>query len=305
MTESPRITGIGSVSPYGPRAGAVEGRPLSPRPISTWPVTATRRAYLVEPFRPTDVVPGLKTRRLDRLSVWSLVAGSLAIQDAGLDLGSLDRSRVAVVLASGLGCVELTESYFKSAGTNGWAKTDPILFPEPLGNSPAAHVARHLDLRGPNVTLSSVGFGGECALLHAAGLLRRAQADYALVLCGDTLTRTVYEWYETAGLLSPACFGDVAEGGGFVPAEGMVAMLLEGGERRSGYACLRSGRFAAAPEADGIVGAADPVASGLRDSGALLRLAVALHDTPAGASLLLRSSAPNGGVSTLHLERPA
>ena len=56
----------------------------------------------MKPFRPASVVPGLKTRRLDRLSAWAMVASSLAIQDAGIDLSQVDRSRVAVVFGTGL-----------------------------------------------------------------------------------------------------------------------------------------------------------------------------------------------------------
>ena len=58
-----------------------------------WATAGLRRAFLVDPFRPANVVPGLKTRRLDRLSAWALVASSLAIQDAGIDLSQVDRSQ--------------------------------------------------------------------------------------------------------------------------------------------------------------------------------------------------------------------
>src|SRR5437660_5622976 len=69
------ITGIGSVSPYGPLAGLIQLGPLEPTAL-TWKEAGERRAFVVPPFRPATVVPGLKTRRLDRLSVWALVASS-------------------------------------------------------------------------------------------------------------------------------------------------------------------------------------------------------------------------------------
>ena len=249
----PSITGIGSVTPYGrPLTGVIASRPLQPQLITAWPTTGARRAYLVEPFSPPDIVPGLKTRRLDRLSVWSLVAASLAIKDAGIDLDQVDRSRFAVVFGTGLGCIELTESFFGGAFAHGWSQTDPIVFPETLGNAPASHVARCLDLRGPNITVSSKGLAGECAFLQAVSLLRNGQADYALVLSGGTLTRTAYEWYEEAGVLSRACFNTepVADTGGFIPSEGVTAMLLELADSQyprssfHSYANFRAGRFA-------------------------------------------------------------
>jgi hypothetical protein len=84
-------------------------------------------------------------------------------------------------------------------------------------------------------------------------LLRHGQADAAIVVAGDTLTRAVYEWYETAGLLSPACYNaqPVPEAAGFIPSEGVAALVLEPERRREtrSYAKLRSGRWAAGGQA--------------------------------------------------------
>ena len=251
MTASPlavNITGIGSVSPYGPLAGPIPASTVDPSVITAWTTPGLRRAFLVSPFRPASIVQGLKTRRLDRLSAWALVASSLAIQDAGIDLSQVDRSRIAVVFATRFGCVELTEAFFQSALAHGWSGTDPSTFPETLANAPASHVALLHELRGPNITVGSKGFAGESALLQAASLLRHGQADFAIVLAGDVLTRAVYEWYETADLLSPACYHSepLPEAGGFIPSEGVAALVLESAGRREArsYAQLSSGRWA-------------------------------------------------------------
>ena len=249
----PTITGIGSVTPFGPLAGLIphaplEQPPLEPGPITAWTTDGLRRAFVVKPFQPASVVPGLKTRRLDRLSAWTLVASSLALQDAKIDLSQMDRSRVAVVFATGFGCIELTESFYRSAATNGWSGTDPITFPETLANSPPGHVALFHGLRGPNITISNRFFAGECALLQAASLLRHGQADLAVVIAGDTLTQTMYAWYETAGLLSPACYNaqPLTEPFGYVPSEGVVALVLEPAANRDvrSYGHLHAGRWA-------------------------------------------------------------
>jgi 3-oxoacyl-(acyl-carrier-protein) synthase len=328
------ITGIGSVSPYGTLSGAIDALPLQPRQIVRWPTAGVRTAFLVEPFRPADVVPGLKTRRLDRLSIWALVASSMAIKDAGLDLGQLDPSRTAIVCATALGCIELTEAFLQSAVDNTWSQTDPIVFPETLGNAPASHVARCLELSGPNITVSSSGQAGECALLHAASLVRHGQADRAIVIAGDTLTRTAYEWCEVAGLLSP-----VESGGGFIPSEGVTAMVLESESARAmrPYARLRSVRLAAgtdpaaigkelaklaenravrysvfdrstaaviveAPGDAATIVVEGQVGRGLRDTGALFRLAASLHATPAGSLLVLTGIPSERGFATLLVE---
>jgi 3-oxoacyl-(acyl-carrier-protein) synthase len=163
----------------------------------------------------------------------------------------MDRSRIAVVFATSFGCVELTETFYQSAATNGWSGTDPITFPETLSNAPAAHVALFHQLQGPNLTLSSKNFAAESALLQAASLLRHGQADLAVVIAGDTLTQAVYEWYEAAHLLAPACFNEepLSPSTGFIPGEGVVAMVLESDQAPAGkrqarsYAALRGGQW--------------------------------------------------------------
>ncbi len=124
--------------------------------------------------------------------MWALVASSLAIKDAGIDLNQVDRSRVAVVFATAFGCVELTEAFYLSAAANGWNGTDPITFPETLASAPTSHVAMFHRLRGPNITVSNKYFSGESAMIQAASLLRHGQADLAIVLAGDALARTLY-----------------------------------------------------------------------------------------------------------------
>src|SRR5580698_5976154 len=245
----PTITGIGSVSPFGTLAGLIPPSHVEPAPITAWPTDGLRRAFLVPPFQPSSVVPGIKTRRLDRLSAWAVVASSLALQDAAIDLAQLDRSRVAVVFGTGSGCIESAEAFYQSAHANGWSGTDPITFPETLANSPAGHVAIWHNVRGPNITVSTKNFSGESAMLQAASLLRNGQADLAIVIAGDTVTRTFYEWYETAGLLSPACFNTdlLSKDSGYVPGEGVVALVLEPGGRQNArsYASLMGGHWAA------------------------------------------------------------
>ena len=255
------ISGIGSVSPYGPLAGLISATPLEPAAITSWKTAELRRGFLVPPFRATEVVPGVKVRRLDRLSAWALVASALAIQDAGIDLQQIDLSRVAVVFATAFGCIELTEAFYLSAAARGWSGTDPITFPETLASAPASHVSMFHGLRGPNLTVSNKYFAAECALMQAASLLRRGQADVAIVLSGEALARSLFAWYEESGALSPACYNanPVPEVEGFIPSEGVAAFVIESPSRieaRPGarsYARITTGRWAAgSPSAESI-----------------------------------------------------
>ncbi len=245
------VTGFASVSANGPTRGlpALAG-PAEPGLIDRWPTDGPRRAYLVPPFRPGDVVPGLRTRRMDRLSVWALVGSALAFHDAGIDAETLVGDRTAVVSGTAFGCLDLTEEFQGAIATNA-SQAPPILFPETLSNLPASHVARHHGLRGPNLTMSAGALSGEAALLQAVSLLQSGDADRALVLAGDTLTRALFEWYEAAALLAPAARGEdgaaVMSGRRrIVPGEGLAACLLETAEATASRRGRAHGRYRAA-----------------------------------------------------------
>ena len=318
------LTGLGSVGPCGPVSGPLRGPVPAPSVVTAWPTAGPRHALSAAPFRFADVLPNVNTRRLDRLSVWSLAAAALALRDAGLDLSTVDGSRTAVVSATGFGCLDLTEAYLNSAHEHGWQQTDPIYFPETLGNVPAAHVARVFGCLGPNVTVGSRGPAAETALLTAASLLRRGQADRALVLAGDTLTRCLFDWYEAAGRLS-------ADECGFVPSEGVAAIVLEASARQRARARMLdagwvhpdgSERLAsdtaaatlvcktqtvpvglrAALSPQGCFAPACAIGDGLSDTGGLFRILTALGTAPTAARLLVLGAAPSGSWAAVLLE---
>ena len=80
-------------------------------------------------------------------------------------------------------------------------------------------------------------------MIQAASLLRHGQADLAIVLAGDALARSLYSWYEVAGLLSPACYNSdpVPEADGFIPSEGVAALVMESSGRGDVHSAVRPG----------------------------------------------------------------
>lgn len=321
------ITGLGSVGPCGAVSGPLGGPVPAPSVVAAWPTAGPRYALPAAPCRFAEVLPKVGTRRLDRLSVWSLAAAALALRDAGLNLPSVDGSRTAVVSATGFGCLDLTEAFLTSAHDHGWRQTDPIYFPETLGNVPAAHVARMFGCLGPNLTVGSRGPAAEAAMLMAVSLLRSGQAGRALVLAGDTLTRGLFDWYETAGRLS-------AEPGGFVPSEGVAAIVLEASGRRRARARLLQAQWVhpdgswqlsgdtaganlvcktqsvptamrAALSVPARMASACAIGDGLADTGGLFRILTALGSAPPGSRLLVLGTAPSGSCAAVELEVPA
>jgi 3-oxoacyl-[acyl-carrier-protein] synthase II len=253
MRTQSHITGIGSVSPCGTISGLIHQQQRALKTIKGWPTRGLRKAYLVEPFLPSAVVPGLKTRRLDRLSVWALVASALALQDAQVDPATIIQSRCSVVFGTGFGPTDLTGAFCGSVADNGCSRADAIVFPETLDNSAGCHVARHFGFKGPNITVTCRGVSGEAAIIQAATFLESGEADLVIAIGGDVLGQALYDYYERTGVLASACLDAGAVEGseprqrdGFVPGEGLAAFVMESGnrfqKRRGGaYGRYRSG----------------------------------------------------------------
>ena len=238
-TTLPVLTGIGSVTPYGPLAGLISAEPLEPGVITAWATPGLRRAFLVEPFRPASIVPGIEDPAAGSsfgVGPGGLVAGPARRGHRPEPDGSLPHRRLLRYRL----WLRRTHRGFLSKRRHKWlGGTDPITFPETLSNAPASSCGPLSRSARTQRDVSSKSFAAESALLQAASLLRHGQADMAIVLAGDTLTQAVYEWYEAAHLLSPACFSNepMSAADGFIPGEGVVAMVLEP-DRRSGSAPL-------------------------------------------------------------------
>lgn len=264
MTASPiLLTGFGSVTVLGPRRGLLAASRVEPQLVERWPTRRPRRARLVAPFRPGEVVPGLKTRRFDRLSVWALVAASLALDDARFDPRSQgDCDRFGVTFGTAFGCLDQTEEFMRSIARSGHAMADPILFPETLSNLPASHAARHFAMHGPNATLSAGALSAEAALLEAVGAIRAGEADLAVVMAGDELSQALFEWYDAAGLLPSATAGagDTNHPARqFIPGEGLGAVVVETAEHAAARGATPYARLRALTMRDGSGGEVESI----------------------------------------------
>ncbi|ROO52000.1 3-oxoacyl-[acyl-carrier-protein] synthase II [Micromonospora sp. Llam0] len=176
------------------------------------------------------VLPARQRRRLDRLSLLAIAAGSQALADAGLRVDADSGDRIGVVLGSGLGPVESIERFAIPVLAEGPGAANPGLFPNTVHNAAAGQVAMHLGTRGPTSTIAASHAAGTAALCVAHDLLRAGRADALLCVGVDTpseLTRRVYAHLPLLKRLRPA--------------EGGVALVLE---RRS-VALARGARILA------------------------------------------------------------
>jgi len=109
------ITGMGAITPVGLDVadfwqGITAGRsgvgPIMQFDASQHP---TQIAASVEGFDPTDYVDKREAKRMARFTHFALAATQQALQDAKLNLGREDRTRVGLEIGSAVGGIDVIE----------------------------------------------------------------------------------------------------------------------------------------------------------------------------------------------------
>ncbi len=177
-----------------------------------------------------------------RFSQLAVAAAGEAISDASLDLGAVDRERVAVVLGNGAGGYPETEEAVRTLVARGGMRISPFYMPSMLCNMAAANVSRLFGLYGYTNTVVTACAAGTQGIGEGAEVIRRGAADVVVSggteagLCqlgqgGFNVIRALTRRTDDATKVSrPFDAGR----DGFVPAEGAGIMVLESLEHALG-----------------------------------------------------------------------
>jgi 3-oxoacyl-[acyl-carrier-protein] synthase II len=188
-------------------------------------------------FDPAEFLGPKERRRVDRLGVFSVIAAKLALQDSGLEVDDGNRTRIGVIIGTGVGPMESMEEFSRPVFEEGPGAANPAIFPSTVYNAAGGQVAMQTGAIGVASTVTAGHAAGVSAMTYAFDLAASGKADAVLCIAADTLTDTVLEGYRDLGLLTKAQPG--SEGAeGFALAEGCVALLLE----RASHAEARGAR---------------------------------------------------------------
>ena len=180
------IRGIGPVGAFG--AGVDEWRAALKGEKKVEPeltrISTDRGLYNLPVFRAstkalTSIVKSRELRRLDHFSRMALLGACLACEDATQNLIG---DRTGLIVASSYGASATTFSFLDSVIEDGDALASPTLFSNSVHNAAAAHIAKHLKITGPNLSLTQGHISVPMALLTAAHWLAEGRVD--TVLCG-------------------------------------------------------------------------------------------------------------------------
>lgn len=116
----------------------------------------------------------------------AMAAARAAWSDARCDGIELDRSRVAVVIGSAFGGLDLLDAEQARMARRKSLAASPYLVPGLIANQAAGQVAQHLGLYGPSVAPANACASGGHAVALGAMFLRAGEADFALCGAGES-----------------------------------------------------------------------------------------------------------------------
>ncbi|WP_411349954.1 beta-ketoacyl-ACP synthase II [Paenibacillus sp. WLX2291] len=235
------ITGMGIISPIGNDVDtfwqALSSGQSGISAIDAFDTARfkTKFAGIVRDFD-ADALFGRKdARRMDRFAKFAVAAAEQAVHDAGLDMESVDRERVAVYVGSGIGGIDTLIDQQTILSQRGPERISPLLVPVMIANSAAATISIRLGSWGPTLCPVTACSIGNTAIGEALRLIRSGDAD--VVIAGGAeaaINEVALAGFSNATALSernddPAGASRPfdAERDGFVMAEGAGIVVLE------------------------------------------------------------------------------
>lgn len=181
------ITGLGAITPIGNDVETTWANALAgvsgAAPITHFDASKfkTQFACEVKNYNPADHFDRKKLRQLDLYAQYGIVAARQAVADSNiLEASNLNRDRVGVIVAAGIGGLHTFEEeagYYAVNGAEQGPKYNPFFIPKMIADIAAGHISIEHEFRGPNFATVSACASSNHALIDAYNYIRLGMAD--------------------------------------------------------------------------------------------------------------------------------
>ena len=179
------ITGIGTINPLGNNIeefftnlnnGVSGAGPITRFDASLF---KTKFACEVKDFDPTNFgIDRKEARKLDRFCQFAMIATDEAMKDSALDVDSLDKDRVGVIVGSGIGGIETLTQEIMGYCEGGYTpRFSPFIIPKMIPDIAAGLISIKYGFMGPNYATVSACASSTHAMSNAFDLIRLNKAD--------------------------------------------------------------------------------------------------------------------------------
>ncbi len=177
------VTGLGALTPVGNSAeeywAAITQGKSGIGPITRFDATgySTRIAGEVKGFDPLTWMDKKDARRLDPYLQYAIACAAMAVEDSGLDVEKLDRSRFGVLVGSGIGGITTLLDSHKTLLEKGPDRVSPFFIPMIIINMASGLISMRFGAKGPNSAVVTACATGNHAIGDAFKIIQRGDAD--------------------------------------------------------------------------------------------------------------------------------
>lgn len=189
------VTGMGLLSPVGNSLDSAWSALLAGRsgigPITHFDASAfaTRIAGEVRGFDPAQWIAPKDVKKMDPFIHYGIAAGSMAMDDAGLEVTEANAGRIGVAIGAGIGGIGTIERTTEAFLAGGPRKISPFFVPSAIINMASGHLSIMKGLKGPNVAVVTACTTATHSIGLAARMIAYGDAD-AMVAGGAEYSTT-------------------------------------------------------------------------------------------------------------------
>ncbi len=181
------VTGLGAITPLGNDVRSTWEAALAGKsgaaPITHFDASLfkTQFACEVKNFNVAEYITDRKkVRILDLYAQYAMVAAKEAVADSGLEeTENLDRNRVGVIVAAGIGGLHTfeEEAGFYALNKEKGPKYNPFFIPKMIADIASGHISMEYGYHGPNFGVVSACASSANAIIDAFNYIRLGKAD--------------------------------------------------------------------------------------------------------------------------------
>ncbi len=179
------VTGLGAITPLGNNVkdtwDAMINGVSGAGPITRFDASLfkTQFACEVKNFDASKYFDRKEIRKFDLYSQFAVVAAKEAIEDSNFDMDKLNKDRIGVIFAAGIGGIRTFEQevgyYFQHPEAG--PKFNPFFIPKMIADIAAGHISMMYGFCGPNYATVSACASSTNAIIAAFDQIRLGKAD--------------------------------------------------------------------------------------------------------------------------------
>jgi len=192
--------------------------------------TSTLRCHYageIKDFRPDEFIPRRFIPFLGRTSQFTISASILALRDARLRQGDIEKRKTGVFIGTTMGERPMEESIDRWV-SEGIEMIDEQIVLQATANNISTNVANYFRIRGPNYLIPTACAAGNYAIGYAFDLIRRGDIDCAIAGGGESFSKAAFTGFHRLYAMAPErCQPFDKNRKGMILGEGAGILILE------------------------------------------------------------------------------